>query len=154
VKHGLVHDRDEGDRHRSALDRLLLKVDPGRDAFLDQFIRRSTSALTCLVPFSTFVTVVRCMFIATPNCSWLRYPAAIRASLSFLPSRRAGWSSSLAGDTIVATSGHEVAIRGHILDAHTVALPLHVRLTPATDLTGVAATGRAAFKEGKGNERQ
>src|SRR5450756_2372376 len=57
-----------------------------------------------------------------------RYPAAIRASLSFLPSRFAGWSWSLSGDTIVASSGHMVAVRGNVLAAHTVALSLRVKL--------------------------
>src|SRR5487761_326301 len=56
----------------------------------------------------------------------------MRASLSFLPSRRAGWSLSLSGDTIVTPFWHIVAMRRPVSTAHTVTLSLHVRLGPTS----------------------
>ena len=41
MQRSFVHNRDEVDRHRPALNGLLLKVDPGGHPVLDQVIRRT-----------------------------------------------------------------------------------------------------------------
>src|ERR1700722_20403546 len=84
----------------------------------------------------------------------LVYPAALRASRSLLPSRTPGLFASGGRslevcDSMVMPSYHMGIKRGLDDVAHSVALSLHVRVSPGTDLNKSVGAGRADFEQGR-----